>query len=466
MTEQEIKNFFKSEFFIFGLFYAITFLLSSYYKYIEFLLIPILLVAFIMLDVEQSLYFFLFTQPFYVSELLRRPAIIAEAIYFTILFVKVIIGIKQKKYTLNKKLGILILAFTAYSIFISLFHRMAVYSIVYIFFLPIFYMIFITRKEYNLKTLTRVIFYALVLSCVLSLLTLFKTYFICFNNIFRFRGFYGSPNTLYMTALLGLSCAMYLFFKNQIDIYEYLALYFSLSILTLITQSKSGIVIWAILTIISAVLYVKQDVKKHIWLVLSALVLLVLTLLIFKDLTLAILERFTNISSTNFFSQLTTGRDEIWLAYIKAIFSNPANALFGHGMLSKYVYVPAQERERAQHNLYIFLLYKFGIIGLIFLGFIIAEFIKASHKTKPAFINYIPLIYFLIVALVDNTFMYPQFYFIVAMALFDTNEKQPKTETSSTQATETEESATVTTQRPIKIRNDIFNNQNEQIHST
>lgn len=375
---------------------------------------------------EQSLYFFLFTQPFYVSSLLSRPAIIAEFIYFLILFIKIIIGIKQNKYKLYKKLGYLILAFTIYSLLVSLFHKMAIYSVVYIFFLPIFYMIFITRKEYNLKTLTRVICYSVLFACILSLFTLFKTKYICFNSIDRFRGFYGSPNTLYMTALLGLSCAMYLFFKNRFTFKEYIMIYFSLAILSLVTMSKSNIVLLAIITIISMVLFIKQNVKKHIWLVLCALSLLGLTMLIFKDLTIKVFERFSGINSSNFFEALTTGRDDIWLSYIKATFSNPTNALFGHGMLSKYVYVPTQGRDRSQHNLYIFLLYKFGILGTIFLGFIVAQFIIDCKKTKPLFINYIPLIYFVIGALVDNSFMYPQFYFIVAMALFDTFNKPSK----------------------------------------
>ena len=57
---------------------------------------------------------------------------------------------------------------------------------------------------------------------------------------------------------------------------------------------------------------------------------------------------------------------------------------------------------------------------------IIWQFIKDSGKTRPMFINFIPLIYFLVGAMVDNSFMYPQFYIIVAMALYDTNNKADK----------------------------------------
>ena len=151
MSKENFKDFFKTKFFKFCILYAFVFLVSSYFKYLEILLIPILIWAFVSLDIEQDFYFFLFTQPFYTSQLLSRPAIISEVIYVVVLLVRFIIGVKQNTYQLYKKLGILIIAFTIYTLFISLFHKMAIYSITYIFYLPIFYIIFSTRKEYNLE---------------------------------------------------------------------------------------------------------------------------------------------------------------------------------------------------------------------------------------------------------------------------------------------------------------------------
>ena len=433
MLKEKVKEFFKSKFIILSLVYALIFLISGYFKYLEILLIPIMLFAFLSLNVEQGFYYFLFTQPFYISQLLVRPAIVAEVIYMVILLVKYVIGVKKKKYQFHKKLAILIGIFTGCSVFISFLYPMALYSISYVFYLPIFYIIFCTRKEYDIKKITRVFSWSLIFSCVVSLGLLFDSVaepcYRIVDGAIRFRGFYGSANTLYMTALLGLSCYMYLFFKGEVKFGEYIAMFFALAGISISTSSKSNLVILAIMTFISVVLYLKQNFKKHIGQVLIAGALGVVVLLVFKDFAMSLISRFSSVDSQNFLNSLSTGRMDIWSAYIKEIFESPFDFLFGHGMLSKYAYVPEQMQDRAQHNLYLFLLYKFGVIGLIFLGFIIWQFIKESNKTKPMFINYLPLIYFLIGGMVDNAFMYPQFYILVAFALFNTKYKTQKIET-------------------------------------
>lgn len=427
MSKEKVQNFFKSQFFIYALAYAFTFLVSCYYKHLEIFLIPIMLCAFLRLDIEQGFYFFLYTQPFYTSQYLLRPAIISEVIFMVVLLIKFILGVKNKTYRLYKKLGILIAIFTGYTLFVSLFHNMASYSISYIFYLPIFYIVFCTRHEYSLEKIARVIAYSLIFSCVVSLgmlpITTRETCYRIVDGAFRFRGFYGSANTLYMTALLGLSLYMYLYFKDKVGFKEYISMFFVLAGLSLSTSSKANIVILAVITLISVVCYLTKDFKKRIWQILIACGLVLVVLLIFKDFTMSLISRFLSVDSGNFLNSLSTGRMDIWTAYAKEIFENPFDCLFGHGMLSKYAFVPEQGRDRAQHNLYIFLLYKFGIVGVLFLFVIMWQFVKDSGKTTPKFINFIPLIYFLIGAMVDNSFMYPQFYIIVAMALFNTENK-------------------------------------------
>lgn len=427
MTKEKVKEFLKSKFAIFAVIYAAVFLVASYFKYLDFAIIPVLIVAFIMLDVEQDFYFFLFSQAFYRLELITRPAILAEAIYIAILFVKFIIGVKQKKYPIYKTLGIMIGVFTLYSVVVSCFYEMAYYSLTYIFYLPIFYIIFCTRKEYNLVKISRAIVYSLIFGCAVSLFMLpISTRPTCYKIVggaFRFRGFFSSPNTLYIIALLGLSCFMYLYFKNKVSFKEYIVVYFSMSILSLLTASKASIIILAILTLISVVLYLKQNFKKRIGYILIACLLLLMGMLIFKDFTMGVIKRFSKIDPNNVLNSLFTGRIDIWAAYIKDIFEHPCDCLFGHGLFSKYVFVPSHHQDRAQHNMYLFLMHKFGIVGIAFLGVIMWQFIKEANKSRPKFINYIPLIYFLIGGLVDNSFMYPHFYIIVAIALFDTQHK-------------------------------------------
>lgn len=430
MIKEKIRDLVRSKLFLWTVGYTILFLISGFWKYLEVLLIPYLIGAFIFLSIEDDLYFFLITQIFYVSVLLSRPSIVAQAIYIAVLLVKFIIGVKSKKYELHRNLLIMIAIFTGYSILMSFFHRMAIYSLSYLFYLPFFYMVFATRQEYDIRKMFRIFSYTIIAVSVVSLISIILPHYgyHCLKyegESIRFRAFFGSANGLYMVALLALSGIIYLYFKKQIGIFELLFNYFSLGLITLLTLSKAGIAIFGIISVIGVVLYLVQDFKKHIWHILLILVLIAIALFVFKDFALRVVGRYTkSYDSGNILNSLFTGRIDIWKDYLRAIFRNPFNALFGHGMLSKYVYCVAQGRERAQHNLYIFLMYKFGICGTILLFLVIREFIVASGKKAPSFINYLPLIYFLILGMCDNAFMYTHFYILVAFVLFNTKNKE------------------------------------------
>lgn len=429
--KEKFAHVFSHKLFMFCIGYALLFVLGGFVKYLEVLLIPYLIFGYIFLSIEDDFYFFLVTQVFYVSPLLVRPSIVSQAIYIVILFVKFGIGCKQGKYKLHKNLLILIALFTAYGLVTSLFHKMAVYSLTYLVYLPFFYVIFATRKEYSIKKVFRILAYAIVVTSLLSFVTQLSpcNNFDCLKhegNAIRFKAFFGSANTLYMICLLAICGLSYLFYKRQIWLLEYVGLYLLLAVITLLTLSKAGIAMLGIITLISIALYMSIDFKRTWWQIALLLGLGIMLLIIFKDFALRVIGRYTkNYDEKNIINSLFTGRIDIWKDYLNAIFGNPLNFLFGHGTLSKYVYCVAQGRDRAQHNLYIFLLYKFGLFGCVLLGLVIREFIIASNKQPPKFANYLPLIYFLILGMCDNAFMYTHFYILVAMTLFDTPQKEP-----------------------------------------
>ena len=122
-----------------------------------------------------------------------------------------------------------------------------------------------------------------------------------------------------------------------------------------------------------------------------------------------------------------TGRDDIWVEYLKKIVKNPITFLFGYGLVAEEVFVPAQQITRASHNLYLFLFYRFGLVGIIALGIIIFMFIKYLNKDRPKFISCIPLIWYLTESLFDNTFKPYNFVFLLLafMIMFmDVKDKQ------------------------------------------
>lgn len=439
MTKEKINSLIKSPFFILSFLYTIIFFISGFCKWLEVLLIPIMIVGFIIFDIEHDFYFFIYTQAFYMSQLLVRPAIVTEVIFIIVLTIKFFKTRKEKNYETHKNLLILISIFTAYTVLISLFHKMAIYSFSYVFYLPFFYIIFVTRKEYSLTKSIRYLSYSLIISSLLALISIFLPFYELetirhVNNTIRFRGYFGSPNTLYMFAILALTGILYLYFSKKIKLLEMFTNLVLLSVITLATLSKSGIVILALIIFIGIILYLKEDFKKRIYHILAFLLLFIIALFIFKDLALTIIGRFFTKFDSNIINSLFTGRIDIWKAYCNLIFSSPLNFLYGCGIFSKYAYVPAMGRDRAHHNLYIFLLHKFGIIGIVLLILIIREFIVSAKKQKPRFINYLPLIYFLIEGFCDNAFMQPLFYIIIAFVMFNNNESKVQKESNNTES--------------------------------
>ena len=156
--------------------------------------------------------------------------------------------------------------------------------------------------------------------------------------------------------------------------------------------------------------------------------------LIIKLIVLIVNRFLEDFSANNFWNSLLTGRDEIWLCYLKAIFKNPFNFLFGYGLLAEEVFIPSQNITRASHNLYIFLLHRFGLVGCVALGLIIYYTFKTFVTNKPKLIAYLPLIYILIESLFDNTFKCYHFtYFAFAvMIMFMEFKHKENTDTEKT----------------------------------
>ena len=147
--------------------------------------------------------------------------------------------------------------------------------------------------------------------------------------------------------------------------------------------------------------------------------IVILICLIFYDFIFKIISRYlAAFKAEDFIGSLLTGRDEIWKVYLNKCLSNPFRLLFGHGLLAEELIVPALNDTFATHNLYIFMLYRFGIIGIIAFVYLVFVFAKYFFKSKPKLIAYLPLIFMLVESLFDNTFKSYNFtYFVFAVMI-------------------------------------------------
>jgi len=116
----------------------------------------------------------------------------------------------------------------------------------------------------------------------------------------------------------------------------------------------------------------------------------------------------------NFISSLLTDRDKIWIVYVKQWCKSPLTFLFGNGLLTAEPYVESLEMSMASHNLYLFLLYRFGLIGCLILGISVILMVIKSSKNKQLYISgFLPILWIIIQSFCDNTFKVFNFMFLI-----------------------------------------------------
>ncbi|MBR4999009.1 MAG: O-antigen ligase family protein, partial [Clostridia bacterium] len=349
-----------------------------------------------------------------------------------VLLVKYWIGVKKGYYTFHKKLVLLLGYFLIISCALSLLHDFYRGAWLYLTYIPFFYFMFAMKNEFKISQGMNYMFGGLLTSVSLAIVTLILPGFqyIAFIDG-RFTAFINHPNYLYMRALFIMSYFMYLYLNKNISNAKFILSYLTCSIITLATLSKTGIGMLLLITIIFIALFLKQDFRKNIRIVSLFLIFIALIGLVGFKFIVLIVDRFLDsVSGNDFWNSLLTGRDEIWLCYLKEIFKNPFNFLFGHGLLAEEVFIPSQLEPRASHNLYIFLLYRFGLVGCVAMGMIIYYAFKTYANNKPKLISYLPLIFILIESLFDNTFKcyhFTYFAFAVMIMFMELHEQKQQT---------------------------------------
>ena len=180
---------------------------------------------------------------------------------------------------------------------------------------------------------------------------------------------------------------MTLFLTKKLDFKKWMWLLPLVTLIGLLTFSKSFMLITAVTYFIFVVLaFIKSNNKKTylVWLIIGVVVVGILAI-VFKEYFEKMMIRFFNgdKSSANL-NTITTGRLAIWELYIDKCFNSPLHALFGYGITvdSACKYTP--------HNLYLSMLYRFGIVGILC---IIALFVYVFRKCglNKNLYNYIPL---------------------------------------------------------------------------
>ena len=405
--KNQIKNLKSNQTVLICALLSIIYLISGYWKWIEIAVSLCTLVFMAILPNQKCFCIYFFLHSFTLSNIGYDSCFMVTQLGFClILLIRYIKGVKAGTYKFYKKIaltiGIFLAVWTTLSI-PNLFYRGA---FLYYGYFALFYLIFAMRQDFSISQAMNYMFGGVLTGCALALISLvFPMYQYNVIPSSRFSAFINCTNYLYMRAIFVLAYYMYRYLNKKLSAWSFTIIYLLCAIITLSTLSKTGIVMLALFSLIFFVLFLKQDFKKRIKYAGMLLAVAIILCLICHKFILTVWNRFAaSFGSDNMIGSLLTGRDLIWKLYFEKIFKNPFTVLFGHGLLAEQIFIASIFGPTETHNFYIFLLYRFGIVGTIFLGYIIYLFMKELGYSKPKLIAWLPFIFFLLEGLCDNTF--------------------------------------------------------------
>ncbi len=180
----------------------------------------------------------------------------------------------------------------------------------------------------------------------------------------RYSGFYGDPNffSAHITTVLG---GIFVIFLNQPVRHRAITLVALTSLLVycgFMSVSKSFFLILVVLILfwLIALLFAREKVTAKVAILLTLLVGVAFLLMstAFTDMVGMLLSRLRGNQSL---SDLTTGRIDLWMQYLRAFTQDPLLILFGKGFSNVLI------NERASHNTILQIVFQFGLLGGVML---------------------------------------------------------------------------------------------------
>ena len=211
----------------------------------------------------------------------------------------------------------------------------------------------------------------------------------------RFGVFNNDPNFTGATLICALASWFFLYRKNYINNYWYFAGLALIGYFAVTTISKATyliIGIFALYVVVeNVVITIKTKNPKHLLELLWYVAVLAVVFAIGWKYVNAMYQRIFNPNAGMWaegdnlsFTNLTTGRSDIWIGYFKEIFGSWQMLLFGAGASAGFVNRPA-------HSLPIEYLYRYGVLGvLVMLAIFVVSAWPYIKKVKPY--SFVPMV--------------------------------------------------------------------------
>lgn len=318
----------------------------------------------------------------------RSPIYIVAILFcFVSLAVRYIFEAAKKEKPVHKKQLVLSLAIVAF--FTIVHHDIdteGFYNWAMFFCLVMFsYFAVIYYKEINLHKAFKTLILAIFVSIVLGALGFFtgwvKSVYYYDDIVHRLRLFTLNVNHLAMFCAFSIAYLLSLViskdfggdFKFLKDKHFWFRCGYIVVLLAvgMLTMSKAFLLVVALMVLYVLLFVILKYKLKSLWFVLAMAGALGVCCLIAKDYISSILTRFVAYDSWNgLLSKMTTGRSEIWAMYLNEFASSALNVLFGVGLLTADLF------SKGPHNVFVYLIYRLGVVGVVALSVLIYLYIK------------------------------------------------------------------------------------------
>lgn len=364
---------------------------------------------------------------------------------FLIVFIKYIVDICKKRVKVYKWP---LIATTIIVVIYSLIHyAVNKYSffqgLLIIAFMYLIYVMFCYRDQIKFRKLFRSLFAGIAVSAVLTLML----YWVDSAKVFVFDNWnysfisikdkvlFGSGDETrlvlfsFHTNHLAYICLFLIAYSvhslindkmTKLVLIEDILFFVSGLVVGLFTLSKAFLVVLLFEIIYAIICLIIRYKKKSILpIAIFASVVIVLGL-IFHNQIIDIINRLIPIGKVNIINEMLTGRLDIWNKFIDELLSSPVKLIFGEGLFTLDVV------DIGPHNLYLAILFRFGIVGtllLIALAIIYAK--SCEEKLHFSLTKLLPFLSFLIYS-IQETNLDARFVFLTisVMLMFEKNNKE------------------------------------------
>lgn len=367
---------------------------------------------------------------------------------FVIISVKYIIAVVKKQEKFYKLP--LIISLSIIAVFSSIFYGTTDYGamqgVLIICIFLFIYLVFAFKREISAVDCLRYLLYGLIASALMGLLL----YYIPNTKMFSFKDWgYGlvdiksrifdndgsynrlallcfHENHLYALCIFGIAYVAYYFLsREKKTVFDVIINLIGLAVsvtIGVLTLSKAFMILLLAAVVLVLVLAVVVYKKHSLKVILPVIVIGASLILIFKDEFLKVFERFFSYNYNSggdlneVINKITTGRFEIWNGFIKVTFSTPLKALFGVGIFS------ADVVDIGPHNLYVAIIYRFGILGIICLLVLTWSYIHClDEKLHFSVLGLLPLLLFLLLALQEACLDERLYFLVISLMLLFSN---------------------------------------------